>query len=62
MSPSNSKMYQMIKPGHLVIIHTINEEYDHLEIDVYSTRGGMDPNDHHKVPQGPLIGKVPMLM
>jgi len=52
----------MIKPGHLVIIHTINEEYDHLEIDVYSTRGGMDPNDHHKVPQGPLIGKVPMLM
>jgi hypothetical protein len=51
----------MIKPGHLVLIYTINEEYDHLEIDVHSMRGGMDSNDHHKVPQGPLIGKFPIL-
>jgi len=52
----------MIKPVCLVVIHTISEEYDHLEIDVHSMRGGMDSNDHHKVPQGPLIGKVPIFM
>jgi len=52
----------MIKPGHLVVIHTTSEEYDHLEIAVHCMRGGMDSNDHHKVPQGPLIGKVPILM
>jgi hypothetical protein len=52
----------MIKPGHLVVIHTINEEYDHLEIDVHSMSGGMDSNDHQKVAQGPLIRKVPILI
>ena len=52
----------MIKPGHLVLKHTRNEEDDCLEIDVHFMRGGMDSNVHHKVPQGSLIGKVPFLM
>jgi hypothetical protein len=62
MSPSNSTTYQTIKPGQPAVIHTRNEEYDGLEIDVHSMRGGIDSNDHHTVPQGPLIGMAPILM